>query len=104
MVTIGEPTFVRFVPGVQVEGVLLTIESLEVGDEKANQARYTVESLEDGELYSFLGTVQIKQKLRAGHVGHYVVVVMEGHDKTVSKGGKPMGVFTVRVSKGKVER
>lgn len=93
-----EPTFVTFADGDFVEGVLVNVERIEVGEPKKMANRYTVADLDTRELSSFLGSYQIDTKLRPSDKGHFIQVRCEGEDKTVVRSGRAMKKFRVVVS------
>ena len=98
-----EPQFTKFAEGQTVEGVLVKIYRIQVGDPEKPEApkrpatKYTV--LEgQGELVSFLGSYDLDTKLNTRDVGHFIQIRYEGEDKTVSRNGNAMKKFRVRVS------
>jgi hypothetical protein len=96
-----DPDFVNFSDGDMVSGVLLSIERIQVGKEgqpKQPANRYTIQDLDDGKLYAFLGTHQLDTKLRMTDVGHVIEVRCEGNDPNVTRNGNPMKKFKVLVS------
>lgn len=94
----SEPKFVKFGVGEVVEGVLIKIEQVEIGELKKKATRYTVEDLESKELSSFLGAYQIDTKLRQSDRGHFISVRYEGEEKNVVRNGHALRRYTVRVS------
>jgi hypothetical protein len=90
------PRFVRFKVGELVEGVLVEIKRQNVQGKPA--IRYTVD--DGGQLYSFLGTYQINEKLRVSDKGKRVSICYEGEDTSVSRAGNRMRKFRVFVSSG----
>jgi hypothetical protein len=94
-----EPEFISFSDGEMVEGVLLNIDRIPVGETKQMTNRYTVRDIENREnLYSFLGTHQIDTKLSREDIGHVVSVRCEGVDHSVQRNGNAMKKFKVLVS------
>lgn len=93
-----EPKFVQFAPGEVVEGVLVRIDTMEVGVERKPTARFVVRDLDSGEMLAFLGTYDIATKLQRSDVGHVVSVRYEGEDKSVQRNGNAMKRFKVSVS------
>lgn len=98
MVELKEPEFVKFNEGDVVEGVLVNIERIQVGNPPKNANRYTIRDPESGELSSFLGSFQIDTKLSPAHLHHYITVRYEGPDASVSRNGNPMKKFRVFAS------
>lgn len=102
-----EPDFLRFQPGEVVEGILIGIDRVAIGDpEKPNApkkpaVRFTVDTGE-GARVSFLGTYDLVSKLHTEDKGHYVIVRYEGEDSSIAKNGNAMKRFRVSVSKGPV--
>jgi hypothetical protein len=72
-----EPQFIAFDGIFMVEGVLLQIEQMQIQDKPA--IRYTVGG--NGELYRFLGTCQINQKIHAGDIGNWVRIRCMGEEQ-----------------------
>ncbi len=99
-----EPVLVKFAKGEVVEGELIAIERIAVGEEKKPATRYVLRDLDTNELIAFIGVHQINQKLRPNDRGHFVSVRYEGEDKTVSRNGNAMKIFNVRVSTQKVNQ
>ena len=93
-----EPQFVKFEVGDVVEGVLTRIDTVEVGDKKQRATRYTVENVNNRDLFSFLGSYQIDVKLRPNDVGHFIQVEYIGDDQQVKRNGNAMKMFKVLVS------
>jgi len=99
-----EPTFVQFGDGEVCEGVLVSIQQVEVGDPdnpnapKRPAVKYTLEDPNTREMYAFLGTYTVNTKLRPSDKGHFVSVRYEGEDPTVTRNGRPMKKFRVLVS------
>ena len=96
-----DPDFVSFNDGDTVSGVLLSIERIQVGKEgqpKQAANRYTIQDIEDGRLYSFLGTHQLDTKLFMKDIGHVIDVRCEGTDPNVMRNGNAMKRFKVLVS------
>ena len=94
MVERKEPQFVQFNMGDVVEGILLKIERLRVQSKPA--LRYTVD--DDGQLYSFLGTYQINEKLQVSDIGKRVQIRYDGEDTSVIRAGNRMRIFRIFVS------
>lgn len=96
-----EPKFIQFGVGEIVNGVLVSIEKINIRDQTTDQqkpaVRYTVRE-DDGEFCCFLGAAQLNQKLRSSDRGHYVSIRCEGENKDVSRNGNSMKVFRVLVS------
>jgi|GEM_PF-2525299 len=97
-----EPELVKFAEGEVIEGELIRVDSILVGEEKNRVALYTVRDLDTGKLCCFRGLYQIDRKLRLQDRGHFIQVRYEGEDKTVIRNGNAMKMFHVRVSKQKV--
>jgi hypothetical protein len=97
-----EPTFVQFVRGEQLEGILLKRERIMIGDPKKPAMRYTLMDADSGELFCFLGTYDLDTKFRTDDIGYAVRVTLEGTDPSVSKNGNEMKKFRVSVSKNRV--
>jgi hypothetical protein len=93
-----EPEFISFAQGEMVEGELVRIDTVEVGEQKKRTARFTVRDIETNELASFLGTYDLVTKLRPEDRGHYVRIRFEGEDKSVTRNGNAMKKFKVEVS------
>ncbi len=91
MVEREEPRFVKFKVGDVVEGILTEIRRLCVQGKPA--LRYTVD--DNGQLYSFLGTYQINEKLRVADIGKRIRVRYEGEGAPANRGGNRMRVFRV---------
>ena len=98
MIELKDPEFVKFSEGDVVEGVLVNIERIQVGDPPKNAIRYTVSDPETGALSSFLGAYQIDTKLSPRHLRHYITVRYEGEDKSVQRNGNSMRKFRVFAS------
>jgi hypothetical protein len=94
MVERREPHFVVFRVGDVVEGILVEIERVQVKGKSG--LRYTVD--DSGQLYRFLGTYQINEKIQIGDVGKRVRIRYEGEDTSVERAGNRMRVFRVFVS------
>lgn len=91
-----EPDFVKFDrEGQTAEGALIAISRVEVDGKPA--VKYTLET-QDGQKIAFLGTHKINVHLSRRDVGHYVYVKFEGENKNVTKNGRAMREFKVRVS------
>jgi hypothetical protein len=97
-----EPELIKFADGEVVEGELIAIERILVGEERKPAVRYVLRDIDTNGLVAFIGVHQINQKLRPEDRGHFVSVRYEGEDKTVSRNGNAMKLFKVRVSKQKV--
>lgn len=93
-----DPKFVQFAEGEMIEGILLSIETIRVGQPPKNASKYTVEEWDTGEVLQFLGTYQIDTKLRPQDLGHKIWVKCEGSDSNVTRNGRPMKLFRVGVS------
>lgn len=99
-----EPEFIQFAEGEYVEGVLVRIDKVEVGDPKKPDApkkptaRFTLKDAETGALQAFLGTYDIVTKLSRADIGYMVRVRYEGPDKSVQRNGNPLKRFKVEVS------
>jgi hypothetical protein len=97
-----EPTFVKFTEGEVVEGILVNVEQVEVGEPRKKAMRYTVEDMDSHDLSSFLGCYQIDTKLRVTDIGHVIHVRFEGDDNSVTRNGRAMKKFQVSVSEKRV--
>lgn len=53
---------------------------------------------DNGQLYCFLGTYQINEKLQVGDKGKKVRIRYEGEERSVVRSGNPMRIFRVFVS------
>jgi hypothetical protein len=93
-----EPTFVKFADGETVDGVLISIQKMMVGQPPKPATRYTIMDIDSKELHCFLGTYQIDTKLRPADKGHYISVTCEGNEPGVIRNGNPMKRFKIRVS------
>jgi hypothetical protein len=93
-----EPTFVQFAEGEVIEGLLVSIDRIEVGEQKKPTPRFVVKDLESGQLQCFLGTYDIATKLKRADIGHVIRVRYEGEDRTVSRNGNSLKKFKVEVS------
>ena len=93
-----EPKFIQFAVGEVVEGILVQIDKVEVGERKQPTPRLIVKDLESGELYSFLATYDIAVKVRSNDIGHVISVRYEGEDTNVRREGRAMKRFKVMVS------
>ena len=93
-----EPQFVKFEVGDMLEGVLTRIDTVEVGEKKQRATRYTIENVNNRELFSFLGSYQIDVKLRSNDIGHFIQVAYTGDDMQVKRNGNAMKMFKVLVS------
>ncbi len=98
MVERKEPDFVKFTEGEVIEGVLVNVERIQVGNPPKSAVRYTLADVEDGSLICFLGSYQIDTKLRPSDKGHYITVRYEGEDTSVKRNGNSMKRFKVFVS------
>ena len=98
MIERKEPEFIKFAEGEVVEGILKSIERIQVGTPAKDAIRYTVADVATGELSSFLGCYQIDTKLRRDDLGHYITVRYEGEDSSVRRNGNSMKRFKVFVS------
>ena len=99
MIERKDPEFVKFAVGEVIEGILANIERIEVGTPPKKATRYTLEDVETGNHFCFLGSYQLDTKLRPKDHGHYVTVRYEGEDKSVNRNGNNMKSFKVCVSK-----
>jgi hypothetical protein len=97
MVERSEPHFVIFNPGDVVEGTLVEIERIQVKGKPG--LRYTLD--DHGQLYRFLGTYQINEKLQMGDIGKWVRVRYEGENRSVERAGNRMRIFRVFVCQGR---
>jgi len=93
-----EPNFTKFGAGEIVEGILLRIDTVQVGERKQNVTRYTVEDMDTGALTSFLGSYQLDTRLRPNDFEHFVSIRCEGSDLNIVRNGNPMKLFKVFVS------
>jgi hypothetical protein len=85
--------------GQTVEGVLVSIEPVEV---KGKQAIEYLFANEKGERTSCLGTADLNKKIHPGHIGHWLAVRYEADDSTFQKEGQSaMKKFRVQASEGK---
>jgi hypothetical protein len=102
-----EPALIKFTEGECVEGVLLSIDRVQVGDPHKPDApkkpvtKFTLD-LGNGERASFLGSYDLVSKIRLEDRGHFVSVRYEGEDKTVSRNGNSLKRFKVLVSKNPI--
>jgi hypothetical protein len=102
-----EPALIKFTEGECVEGMLLSIDRVQVGDPHRPDApkkpvtKFTLD-VGNGERASFLGSYDLVSKIRLEDRGHFVSVRYEGEDKTVSRNGNSLKRFKVLVSKGPV--
>jgi hypothetical protein len=95
MVTREEPRFVQFGTGEIIEGLLVSIDRIQIKGKGA--VRYTVQE-DGGQLVAFLGTYQINTKLHHEDRGHRVSIKCIGEDVMVKRGENCMKVFEVAVS------
>jgi hypothetical protein len=93
-----DPKFIKFGDGEVIQGVLVTLERIMVGNPPKPATRYTVLELTSQEPVSFLGTYQLDSKLRQSDIGHVIDVRCLGVDKNVSRNGNAMIMFSVKVS------
>ena len=116
MVERHEPNFVQFKAGVSVEGILRSVESVNVKGSVAT--RYLLENGKmqidarngqvcafhsEGTLSRFLGTTQIDERMALSDVGRYVIIKCIGEDTMVKRGENFMKVFEFSVTNGPVE-
>jgi hypothetical protein len=99
METREDPRFVTFNAGDVVEGILLSIQPVQIKDKSA--VRYVVRE-EGGELVSFLGTFQINSRIHGTDRGHKIIIRCIGEDTMVKRGENFMKVFEIQVSKKSV--
>jgi len=97
-----EPKFVTFAQGEVVEGELMRIDAVEIGEQKKRTVRFTVRDIETNEYQAFLGTYDLVTKLRVEDRGHYVRIRFEGGDPKVQRNGNPMKRFKVEVSEAPI--
>jgi hypothetical protein len=98
-----EPELVKFKDGEVVEGVLLSIERVQVADPnrpdvKKPVTKFTLDT-GGGERVSFLGSYDLVTKIRTEDRGHYISVRYKGEDKSISRNGNNLKRFKVLVSK-----
>ena len=98
MVERKEPEFVKFALGEMLEGVLLKLERIEVGDKGQRAIRYTVEDSNTRQAKCFLGTYQIDTMLRTHDIGHVISIVYLGDDSSVERNGNLMRKVQIKVS------
>lgn len=98
---VKEPVMKQFTsPGQVVEGLLLSIQKVNVKGKSAVQ--YLCRD-DQGDLFTFLATYDIARKISRGHIGHAVRVEYEGEDSTVEVGNNKNKLrrFKVYVAKQK---
>ncbi len=93
-----EPELIKFVEGECVEGILLNIVKVNVGEPPKPVTKFIVDR-GNGDLCSFLGSYEIVSKLKMEDRGHLVSVRFEGEDKNVTRNGNSLKRFKVLVSK-----
>lgn len=100
MTEVKAPELIQFTKqGQAVEGVLVSIEPVEV---KGKQAIEYLFQRENGDRFSCLGTNDLNKKIHPGHIGHWLIVRYETDDKSFQKEGQsPMKVFKVVASENK---
>jgi len=100
-----EPEFIKFESaGEVVDGELVRVDAIDVGERKQRVNRYTLEVDDKGTRVSFLGAYQIDSKLTPRDIGHWVEITCLGEDPNVSRNGNAMKLFCVRVSAHPVKR
>lgn len=95
---------INFGDGERVCGVLVRVDSVQVGGKYTT--RFTLEEGDvvdgqykrTGEFITFLGTYQIETKIMRRDIGHYLDVRCTGTSKDVVRDGKGMKLFQVFVS------
>lgn len=93
-----EPDFISFADGEEVTGILLGIDRITLEKTQQTANRYTVQDIDSGDLYAFLGTHQIDMKIKPRDIGHVIQVRCEGVDTSVTRNGNAMKKFKVLVS------
>jgi len=97
-----EPIKFEFGEGAVLTGVLTNVERVKVRDSRTDlpkdAVRYAVDEIESGEAVFFFGTHQLNGKLRPSDIGHYVRIVCEGEDRSVSRNGNAMKIFKVYIA------
>ena len=97
-----DPIKFEFGEGVRLDGILIKVERVKVRDSRTDlpkdAVRYIVEESESGEAVFFFGTHQLDGKIRPVDIGHYVRIICEGEDTSVSRNGNAMKVFKVFIS------
>jgi hypothetical protein len=96
METREDPRFVTFNTGDVIEGILLSIQPIQIKDKSA--VRYIVRE-DSGEMVSFLGTFQINSRIHGTDRGRKVIIRCIGEDVMVKRGDNCMKVFEIQVSK-----
>jgi hypothetical protein len=86
-------------PGQTVEGVLISIEPVEIKGKPAIEYLFV---RENGDRFTCLGTNDLNKKLHPGQIGHMLAIRYESDDASFQKQGQsPMKVFKVLVGKEK---
>lgn len=98
MIERKEPEFIQFADGETLTGVLTDIERITVGEKKQSAIRYTVRDIDNHNLYCFLGTHVINQRLKREDLGHVIELRCEGDDTSVQREGRAMKRFKILVS------
>jgi len=80
-----------------LRGRLVNIETADVGGKAT--LRYLIHQEEEGNLYSFLGTVDLNIKIRASDIGKILEVRYLGRDPETQEGKNPIKRFKVLVQK-----
>lgn len=116
-----EPKFIEFKDGEYAEGVLASIQAIEIAErvrdektgdikltgKKSKAVRYVLDEGEvtadgvftpSGESCCFLGTYRINEAIRMNHLGRYVAIRCEGVDKSVTRNGNAMKKFRIGIS------
>ena|SRR5215475_6390164 len=96
-----EPELIKFGEGECVEGVLLNVVRVNVGEPPKPVTKFIVDRGE-GDLVSFLGSYEIVAKLKMEDRGHFISVRYEGEDKSVTRNGNALKRFKVLVSKSAI--
>lgn len=92
-----EVPFFRFEKrGDLVEGYLISLDPMNVGENKTRTIAYTLELFKGGRL-RFLGTKNILDKLTPAMLGRPVRVKYQGDDEKAGKNGNAMRIFWVGV-------
>ena len=94
------PEIFRFeTPGEYLRGLLITIETADIGGKPT--LRYIIRDENEGRIFSFLGTVDLNTKIRRSDVGKILEIQYTGKDDQAEPGKNPVKRFKVLAEKDK---
>ena len=98
MVEVKSPEQYKFSRiGAQIEGILISIEPIEVNGKPTKEYMFR---LENGERYTCLDTADLTKKIEPEMLGHFLTVRYESDDASFQKAGQSaMKRFKVTASK-----